>query len=393
MSPLTTKTPLLAEDSPLDAVSKALIHDIYEAEQEKAKNLPTDDPLDPKRKKRVVFTYDEMIEQPAVVERNLHAASETIKELAKYLAGKNINKVYFTGCGDSVAAMIAVRSAWENLLGIPCEPIQALDFTYFYHQPVDDHSLVVTLSSSGKTTRTVEAMLMARAKGAITLCLSNTQGSPLMAESDRGILIDAERKGWPTQSSTAAMALLYLLGIQFAKHAKKNVMLADRLEMGLLETPELIEQVLSTHQENIKAVAAREAEKEIYLFSSGGPTFGSALIGAAKVKECSPNHAIAIPLEEYHHYNSQKAGDPLWLLAPQGFNIPRAVDTAHEGRRWGGKIYSLTTEKVAIFDELSDEVFFLPEINEMLSPMIYTIPLQMFAYDLAMAKFARAERL
>ena len=386
------KTPLLAANSPLDAVSKALIRNIYEAEQEKAKNLPTDDPLDPKRKKRVMFTHDEMVEQPAVVERNLRSAREPINDFAQFLASKDINRVYMTGCGDSVASMIAVRSAWENLLGIPCEPIQALDFTYFYHQPVDDRSLVVTLSSSGKTTRTVEAMLVARAKGAITLCLSNTQGSPLMKESDRGILIDAERKGWPTQSSTAAMALLYLLGIQYARHAQKNPELVERLESELLRIPDLIETVLSTQKEKINTIAALEAQKEIYLFSSGGPTFGSALIGAAKVKECTPNHAIAIPLEEYHHYNSQKAGDPLWLLAPDGFNVPRAVDTANEGRRWGGKIYSVTTEKNEIFNDLSDEVCFVPEIDEMLSPLLYTIPVQMFAYDLAMEKFALAEQ-
>lgn len=391
MSPETIKTPLLADDSPLDANSKKLIGDIYEAEQEKAKNLPTDDPLDPKRKKRVMLTYDEMMAQPAVVERNLRAARESINELTNLLAGKDINRVYLTGCGDSVASMIAVRAAWENLLGIPCEPIQALDFTYFYQKPVNDRTLVVTLSSSGKTTRTVEAMLVARAMGAVTLCLSNTQGSPLMIESDRGILIDAERKGWPTQSSTAAMALLYLLGIQFARRAQKNAALAEQLESELLRTPELIERVLSSQKEQIEDLAARVAQKEIYLFSSGGPTFGSALIGAAKVKECTPNHAIAIPLEEYHHYNSQKAGDPLWLLAPNGFNIPRAVDTAHEGRRWGGKIYSITTEKNNTFSTLSDEVFFLPEIDEMLSPLVYTIPVQMFAYDLAMAKFALAE--
>lgn len=388
----TIKTPLLAEDSPLNADDKKLIRDIYEAEQEKAKNLPTDDPLDPKRKKRVMFTYDEMIEQPAIVEKNLKAARDSIIDFAKYLASKDVNRVYMTGCGDSIASMIAVRYAWENLLEIPCEPIQALDFTYFYHQPVNERSLVITLSSSGKTTRTVEAMLMARAKGAITLCLSNTEGSPLMKESDRGILIDAERKGWPTQSSTAAMALLYLLGVQYAKQAQTNAGLADHLESELLRTPDLIETALATQQEQIRVVAEREAEKEIYLFSSGGPTFGSALIGAAKVKECTPNHAIAIPLEEYHHYNSQKAGDPLWLLAPRGFNVPRAIDTALEGRRWGGNIYSVTTEKNEIFSDISDEVFFLPEIDELLSPLVYTIPVQKFAYDLAMAKFALAEQ-
>src|SRR5512135_1592009 len=95
----------------------------------------------------------------------------------------------------------------------------------------------------------------------------------------------------------------------------------------------------------MRAIAKREAGRNIYPYSGGGPAYASALFGAAKVKECSPDHAIAIPLEEFHHYNSQKAGDPLFLLAPHGPGVPRALDTLHEGKRWGGQVYSVVSER------------------------------------------------
>jgi len=384
-------TPLLRPDSPLDDHSRALIKSIYDAEQAKALEMPTDAPLDPKRHKRVDFTWIEMNEQPQVIQNNLDLERKSIAETAAFIASQPLEHIYMTGCGDSVASMVAVRAFYEYLLGIPCEAIQALDFTYYYYHPINARTLVITLSSSGATTRTVEAMLLARALGARTLTLSNTPGSPLMVESNRGILIHAQRNGWPTQSSTAAMAILYQLGIDLARQKGVPVEHLADLQTGLNQIPELIRKVLSVDNGGMAAIAEAEARRFIYLFVGGGPAYACALFGAAKVKECSPDHAIAIQLEEFHHYNSQKAGDPLFLVAPKGLSMPRALDTAREGRRWGGQVYSIVTEKDRTLDADSNMVFPCPAMSEYLSPMVYTIPLQQFAYHVAMAKFRLAE--
>lgn len=384
-------THLLGPDSPLDDHSRALIKSIYDAEQAKALELPTDAPLDPKRRKRVDYTWIEMNEQPQVIQNNLDLERKSIAEAAAFIASQPLENIYMAGCGDSIASMIAVRAFYEHLLGIPCEAIQALDFTYYYSRPVNSGSLVITLSSSGATTRTVEAMLLARALGAMTLTLSNISGSPLMVESNRSILIHAQRKGWPTQSSMAAMAILYQLGIDLARQKGVSAGHLAGFQSDLNRVPELVGRVLSAHNDGIAAVAKAEARRSIYLFAGGGPAYACALFGAAKVKECSPDHAIAIQLEEFHHYNSQKAGDPLFLVAPKGPSLPRALDTAREGRRWGGQVYSIITEKDATLEADSNMVFPLPVMSEYLSPMVCTIPLQQFAYHLAMAKFQLAE--
>ena len=132
--------------------------------------------------------------------------------------------------------------------------------------------------------------------------------------------------------------------------------------------------------------------KAIYLFAGGGPSFACAFLGAAKVKECTPDQAMAIPLEEYHHYQSQKAGDPLFLIAPNGLSVPRARDTAEEGLRVGGSVYVVTADDNAAFDDVATEIIRLPPMIERLSSLVYTIPTQLFAYHLAMAKFAFADQ-
>ncbi len=386
-------TPLLAPDSPLDAHSREVIQKVYDDEWAKAQDLPTDDPLDPKRRKRVELTWEEMWSQPTAIRDTLEREKGAIAEAADHFARLKVDRIYMTGCGDSVAAMIAVRSLYEQLLGIPCEPIQALDFTYYNYRPVNERTLVITLSSSGATTRTVEAMMLSRALGAHTLALSNTPGSPLMVESDRGLMIHAERKGWPTQSSTAAMAILVKLLFEMARTRNGPDAGLDVLETAFEKIPDGMASTLKAVNEGIKEIAEREANRKVYLYSGGGPALASAMFGAAKVKECSPEHGICIPLEEFHHYNSQKAGDPLFLIAPHGPGVPRALDTLHEGKRWGGQVYSLVAESDAGLFGDSDRVFGLQDVPEVFSAFLFTLPVQLFAYHVAMAKFYRAEQM
>jgi glutamine---fructose-6-phosphate transaminase (isomerizing) len=387
-------TPLLGADSPLDPHARALVEDLFRREHEAAFDLPTDDPLDPGRRRRVELTLPEILEQPEVIRRTLEQERKAVRSAARELTGAGLERMVFTGCGDSLAVMVGVRALFETLTGVPCEPVQALGFAYYHHRPIGPRTLVVTLSSSGMTTRTVEAMLIARARGARSLALTNTPGSALMVESDHAILVHARRRGWPTQASTAAMALLAQLAIDMAGAGERGGAAdrsAGRLQAALDAAPDAIANTIERHDAAIAALAARQAARAMYLFAAGGPSYACALFGAAKVKECTPNHAIAIPLEEFHHYNSQKRGDPLFLIAPEGPSVPRARDTAAQGRRWGGSIHSVVTEGDETLTNLSDTVLRLPPVPELIAPLVYFVPVQLFAYHLAMAQFRLAE--
>jgi glucosamine--fructose-6-phosphate aminotransferase (isomerizing) len=212
-----------------------------------------------------------------------------------------------------------------------------------------------------------------------------------MVESDRGLMIHAERKGWPTQSSTAAMAILVELCLEMARIKRKSSTEINELERSFRLIPGLMTSTLTNTNDAIKQIVVLESQKSVYLYSGGGPAYASAMFGAAKVKECSPDHGIAIPLEEFHHYNSQKKGDPLFLLAPKGPSIPRAIDTLHEGKRWGGNVYSVVDESDVKLFANSDRVIGLKSVPELFSAFIYSLPVQLFAYHVAMEKFRLAE--
>ena len=309
-------SPLLGPGTFLDDRQRGVLERVNAAEYAGILALPTDDPLDPARRRRVEATYGEMMAQPGAVRATWEANADPLAEVAARIVDRGVDRAYLVGAGDSLAVMLAGRLALEQMLGVPCEPMQSLEFAYYASHVVGPRTLVLALSSSGETTRTVEAVLVAQNRGAMTVALTNTPGSTLERECERTLLITATRAGWPTQSSTAGLALL--LRLAGAAGASRSADGARDLLDELKALPDLMSQTLDLAGPFAARIAAREVATRMCLFSGGGPNWASAVIGAAKVKECTPDHALAIQVEEYHHYNSQKAGEPLVLLAPSG---------------------------------------------------------------------------
>lgn len=382
-------TPLLdPASSPLDARQRNLVLEVARAERAFILSLPSDDPLDPKRRFRVKATQGEMFDQPVAIIRSVAANTDQIRAVAQRLA-QGVDRVYLVGAGDSLAVLQAARLALETMLGVPCEPVQSLEFAYFQAGSATTRSAVVALSSSGETTRTVEAALVAGQRGAYTVAITNTAGSTLDRETDSTLLLSATRVGWPTQSSTTALAVLLEVAVEAG--LRRGAPQAAHWRQRLDAMPSTMAAVLGDLDGSIAEIAGRELSSTMVLFSGGGPTYAAAVVGAAKVKECTPVHSLAIQVEEYHHYNSQKVGEPLFLLAPSGPTVPRAVDTGTDAHRWGGRLHVVTSVGEAAFDELADTVLRLPVVPEPLSPLLYLLPAQLVGYHLGMAGFAAAE--
>ena len=246
---------------------------------------------------------------------------------------------------------------------------------------MDEHTLVLALSSSGRTVRVVEALLVARAKGAQTLALSNTPTSPLMQAATAGVIIHASRKGWPTQSSTSAMAAVIQLGIELGRCLGKEE--TDYYEAEFDKVPEFMEQAITMTEEPVKTLAKKLYKKRIFFFCGGGPFYTCAEFGSAKVKEATPGYAVPVPLEEFHHYNTVKQGDPLFLIAPPGMSTQRAQETMWASRVLGGEVVLFTAEKEQDLISEADQVICLPEGEECFANFVYSIPLQLFGNYLA----------
>ena len=176
-----------------------------------------DDCDDPNRLARVERTRAEMMLQGAAVAATIareHAAAE---EVARRLRERAIDRVVIAGCGDSWLVGLGVRHAWESLTGWPLEAAQALDYACYGAAVANARTLVIGLSAGGGTPAVMDALAAARRRGAFAIGVSNTAGSPIVTGFDAALLVHATRTGWPTQSSTAAMALLVQLAIAVAE--------------------------------------------------------------------------------------------------------------------------------------------------------------------------------
>lgn len=375
-------SPLLREDSVLSETDREILRQLYEEEGDGTWEVVAgDDPLDERRLKRNSYTYEELCSQPQKIRETISLEKDAIKETARILTQREIHQIYMVGCGDSLAALRGTRNFLETLLEIPCKEEDPLDFAYFNSHAVDEHTLVLALSSSGRTVRVVEALLVARAKGAQTLALSNTPTSPLMQAATAGVIIHASRKGWPTQSSTSAMAAVIQLGIELGRCLGKEE--TDYYEAEFDKVPELMEQAITMTEEPVKTLAKKLYKKRIFFFCGGGPFYTCAEFGSAKVKEATPGYAVPVPLEEFHHYNTVKQGDPLFLIAPPGMSTQRAQETMWASRVLGGEVVLFTAEKEQDLISEADQVICLPEGEECFANFVYSIPLQLFGNYLA----------
>jgi glucosamine 6-phosphate synthetase-like amidotransferase/phosphosugar isomerase protein len=347
----------------------------------------TDTPGDPERFRRVELTAIEMMAQGEAIRSTLETARPGIARIAADLATRPLRRVVIIGCGDSWLSGHGARLAMERALGIPCEPYEAFDFEHYGLATVDAETLVIGLSSSGKTEPVMAGLAGALARGAYSVAFSNTASAAMMRDYP-ALLIQATRGGWPTQSSTAAMALLIGLALGIADARGQGEGQAPGLAADLAALPTLMDQVSTAFTNPAIALAEELARADLVLLTGAGPHFAPAAFGAAKLKELAPIHAYAFPLEEYHHYRTQKAGDPLFLIAPDAASHRRALDTAMIGQDCGGHVIALLPEGETEIARYVAHAWHLPPVRPELAPLLYSVPLHLFAYHVTKARDA-----
>lgn len=354
----------------------------------KAKEPSTDNPQDPHRKQRVLHTWEELQEQGGIIEKAVNQERQNLQEIVTDLEKHQINRIIIAGCGDSWITGMGVRIVFEKLLQIPTEALQAFDLGHYFYDAVDEHTLVIGISSSGSTRSVIEALDRAKEKGAYSIGMSNTANSEIMANYSNHILVRATRQGWPTQASTAAMAVLTQLAILLAQdwHSTESG-ITEELDSDLAVLPVMIDEVIEKSKPVMQDLAKKWVKARYILFCGAGSNIAPAAFGCAKVKELSPVHALLIPMEEFHHYRTIKPGDPLILVAPDSAGHKRAAETAEIARYDGGQVFALVPkgeQEISNFAHMSLE---LPKVSDLLKPILYSIPLQIFAYNFAMEKF------
>ncbi|KGE78614.1 glutamine--fructose-6-phosphate transaminase (isomerizing) [Halomonas salina] len=341
------------------------------------------------------FMLKEIHEQPAVIAAALEGRLgdrsvlvESFGPEAEALFGR-VRQIHLVACGTSYHAGMVARYWLERYAGVPVQVEVASEFRY-RRVVVPEGTLFVTLSQSGETADTLAALRFAKQLGYLgSLAICNVPGSSLVRESDLTLMTQAgpeigvaSTKAFTTQL-TALMLLTLALGRVRGQDADEQASLVEALR----HLPAQVGEVLALDPA-VEALSAAFAEKHHALFLGRGPEFPVALEGALKLKEISYIHAEAYPAGELKHgpLALVDAEMPVIAVAPNDALLDKLKSNLQEVRARGGELFVFADEGVALEDGEGIRVLRLPHVEEALAPILYTVPLQLLSYHVAVLK-------
>ncbi|MEO1853565.1 glutamine--fructose-6-phosphate transaminase (isomerizing) [Chromohalobacter sp.] len=301
---------------------------------------------------------------------------------------RGVRQVHIIACGTSYHAGMVARYWIEKLAGVPTQVEVASEYRY-REVVVPEGTLFVTLSQSGETADTLAALRFAKQRdyrGSLAIC--NVPGSSLVRESDLTLMTQAgpEIGVASTKAFTTQLVALMLLALALGRVRGANGEHAPIVQ-GLRELPGVINQVLALDGE-IERLSMAFAEKHHALFLGRGAHFPIAQEGALKLKEISYIHAEAYPAGELKHGPLALVDSemPVIAVAPNDELLEKLKSNLQEVRARGGELFVFADESIRMETNEHLHVLRVPAISEALAPIVYTIPLQLLAYHVAVLK-------
>jgi glucosamine--fructose-6-phosphate aminotransferase (isomerizing) len=342
------------------------------------------------------FYYKEMLEQPQAIRRTLEETEGQVKALAARYASQ-IDQVLLIGCGDPFMLGQAAVYALENWAGVKAEAVEAAEFALYRHTVLDPRTLVIAITSSGKTVKALDAARLARRGGAHTLALTNLSPSPICDEVDDILQTrSTPSNSFPTLTTTIALAALYNLALHWSLvKGQMDQKRYDALHQELVnDIPRIVEKALGIEGE-MKTLADKHKNSAMFTFLGSGPNWPAAQLGAAKLKEISQSRSEAANLEEYAHLFSLsiQPQDPIFLITAKGAIDERNRLVAKFIQGMGGQLYVVGPASLkAGWEALGVPFIAVGEHDEMFGPIADWIPLQLFAYHVSLGKGCNPDR-
>ena len=341
------------------------------------------------------FMLKEINEQPDSI-RNVLRGHLLEEEGAARLGGLNLtdddilgfNRIIITACGTSWHAGLVGEYMLEEIARIPVEVEYASEFRY--RSPiVDPRTLVIVISQSGETADTLAALREAKRRGARTVGLVNVVGSTIAREVDGGIYLHAgpEIGVASTKAFTSQIVALALLTLYFGRRRALSILQGREIVQALQRLPEQVETVLKRAPQ-VEALAERFMRATNVLYLGRGVNFPVALEGALKLKEISYIHAEGYPAAEMKHGPIALIDElmPVVFIAPQDAVYAKIQSNIEEVRARGGRVVAVLTEGDTAIRKLADQAIEIPKTLDMFTPVLASVPLQLFAYHIAVRR-------
>ena len=341
------------------------------------------------------FMQKEIFEQPRVlattlrgrIDRNegrvvLGGLASFSKELVK------ARRFILTAQGTALHSAMIGEYLLEDLAKIPAEVEFGSEFRY-RNPIIEENTVVVGVSQSGETADTLSAVIEAKDRGALALGVVNVVGSTMARETDAGVYlrVGPEIGVASTKAFTGQVMVLTMLALYMARRRFMSPDVCARCLEQLAAVPDKIARALETN-DRVRQVTERYVDRDNWLFLGRGYNYPTALEGALKLKEISYIHAEGMPAAEMKHGPIALIDDgmPAVFIANRGRQYEKVMSNIAEVRSRGGHVIAVATEGDTEITKVAEEVLYIPECEEFLSPMLTVIPLQLMAYHAAVLR-------
>ena len=350
---------------------------------------------DAARGKHAHFMLKEIYEQPQTVLNALRGRIDFEGATAKFgglnmtaAELRNIDRIVIAASGTSWHAALVGEYLIEELAQIPVEVEFAHEFCY-RNCPLEKNTVLLVLSQSGETADTLAALREAKRRGHKALAIVNVVGSTIARESDGGIYMHAgpEIGVASTKAFVSTITILTLLAVHLGRLRNLSAKRALDVLHGLEALPKQIEKILSQN-DALKKTAKKYAKAEDFFFLGRGYTFPIALEGALKLKEISYIHAEGYSAAEMKHGPIALIDDqtPTVFLVPQDAMYEKTMANLAMIRARKGPIIAVATEGDKATKKVAEDIIYLPKTLDLLNPILASVPLQLFAYHIAVAR-------
>ena len=339
------------------------------------------------------FMLKEIHEQPDVVRNvlsgKLRAMDENITLNEVTLDKdklKDLTRIQIVACGTSLHAAMVGKYIIEDFCGVPVDVEPASEFIY-RRTITDKNTLVIGVSQSGETADTITAVRQAKALGSHILIVTNRPDSTMAREADSLVPVNAgiEVSVAATKSYMAQVISFYLLAIYMAEvKGSIDSKELNKIKHELIVLPQKIEEVLA-HKDSIQSCAKKFANSKDFIFIARGINFPTALEGALKLKEISYINATGYTAGELKHGPIAMLDEsmPVLSILMSGKVYEKILSNSEEAKARNARMIALTDSTDKKLDDLFESIIRVPEIDELVSPALAIVPLQLLAYYIA----------
>jgi glucosamine--fructose-6-phosphate aminotransferase (isomerizing) len=299
-------------------------------------------------------------------------------------------RIELVACGSASYAALVGAAALQAWTDIPARVTVGSEFRYD-PPPLDDRTLVIAVTQSGETADTIAPTRLAKERGCPIVAVTNTVGSAITREADAVLFLQAGPEIAVAASKTFVTQVTTLVVLAAGIAAMRGTLTPEtELEVtaALRALPGAAARVLDDNAPKSKALARRYVNSRGFMFVGRGATYPAALEGALKLKEISYVHAEGYPAGELKHgpISLLDAECPLVAVATRSAVYDKLISNVMEGRARDAKVIAVATEGDGQIERFADDVAWVPDTHELLSPVLAIIPLQLFAYHVAVAR-------